>query len=34
MGDRVDALGGEILIDAAPGRGTRINGRVPAIAVS
>jgi signal transduction histidine kinase len=34
MADRVDALGGEILIDAAPGRGTRINGRVPAIAVS
>ena len=30
MADRVDALGGEILVDAAPGRGTRINGRVPA----
>ena len=30
MADRVDALGGEIRIDAAPGRGTRINGRVPA----
>jgi len=29
MADRVDALGGEILIAAAPGRGTRINGRVP-----
>jgi signal transduction histidine kinase len=29
MADRVDALGGEILIAAAPGRGTWINGRVP-----
>ena len=29
MADRVDALGGEILIAAAPGHGTRINGRVP-----
>jgi signal transduction histidine kinase len=29
MADRVDALGGEILIAAAPGRGSRINGRVP-----
>jgi signal transduction histidine kinase len=29
MADRVDALGGEILIAAAPGRGTSINGRVP-----
>jgi signal transduction histidine kinase len=29
MADRVDALGGEILIAAAPGRGTRINGWVP-----
>jgi len=33
MADRVDALGGEIHIDAAPGRGTRISGRVPAPAV-
>jgi hypothetical protein len=33
MADRVDALGGEILIDAAPGRGTTINGRVPAPAL-
>jgi hypothetical protein len=33
MADRVDALGGEILIDAAPGQGTRINGRVPAPAM-
>jgi signal transduction histidine kinase len=29
MADRVDALGGEILVAAAPGQGTRINGRVP-----
>jgi signal transduction histidine kinase len=29
MADRVDALGGEIVIDAAPGRGATINGRVP-----
>jgi signal transduction histidine kinase len=33
MADRVDALGGEILVDAAPGQGTRINGRVPAPAM-
>jgi signal transduction histidine kinase len=33
MTDRVDALGGEILIAAAPGRDTRINGRVPVPAV-
>ena len=33
MADRVNALGGEILIAAAPGRGTRINGRVPVPAV-
>ena len=33
MADRVDALGGEILVDAGPGRGTRINGRVPAPAM-
>jgi hypothetical protein len=33
MADRVDALGGEIRIDAAPGRGTMINGRVPAPAM-
>ncbi len=33
MADRIDALGGEILIDSGPGRGTRINGRVPATAV-
>ena len=34
MADRIDALGGEILIDADPGRGTRINGSVPATVIS
>jgi signal transduction histidine kinase len=34
MADRIDALGGEILIDAGPGRGTRINGSVPATVIS
>jgi signal transduction histidine kinase len=34
MADRIDALGGEILIDSGPGRGTRINGKVPATAIS
>jgi signal transduction histidine kinase len=34
MADRIDALGGEILIDSGPGRGTRINGSVPATAIS
>jgi signal transduction histidine kinase len=29
MADRIDALGGEICLDPAPGRGTRISGRVP-----
>jgi signal transduction histidine kinase len=33
MADRVDALGGELLVAADPGRGTRINGRVPAPAM-
>jgi signal transduction histidine kinase len=33
MADRVDALGGEIRIDAPPGRDTTINGRVPAPAM-
>jgi signal transduction histidine kinase len=30
MADRIDALGGEIRVDAGHGPGTRINGRVPA----
>jgi two-component system, NarL family, sensor kinase len=30
IGDRVTALGGRMTIDSAPGRGTRINGMVPA----
>ena len=34
MADRIDALGGEILIDSGPGRGTRINGSVHATAIS
>jgi signal transduction histidine kinase len=29
MSDRLDAVGGEIDIDSAPGRGTEIRGRVP-----
>jgi signal transduction histidine kinase len=33
MADRIDALGGEILIDSDPGRGTRIHGSVPATAI-
>ena len=33
MADRIDALGGEIRIDPGPGRGTRINGSVPAAAI-
>ncbi len=33
MADRIDALGGEIRIDPAPGRGTRISGSVPATAI-
>jgi signal transduction histidine kinase len=32
MADRIDALGGEIRIDPAPGRGIRISGSVPAAA--
>jgi signal transduction histidine kinase len=34
MADRIDALGGEILIDSGPGRGIKINGSVPASAIS
>lgn len=29
MRDRIEAVGGTLLIDSAPGRGTRIRGRVP-----
>ena len=32
MADRIDALGGEIRIEPAPGRGTRISGSVPVAA--
>jgi len=34
MADRIDALGGQILIDSGPGRGSRIHGSVPATAIS
>jgi signal transduction histidine kinase len=34
MADRIDALGGEILVDSGPGRCTSINGRVPATVMS
>ena len=30
MADRIDALGGEILVDSGPGGSTSITGRVPA----
>jgi signal transduction histidine kinase len=30
MRDRIDALGGELVFDSAPGAGTRIRGTVPA----
>jgi signal transduction histidine kinase len=33
MADRIDALGGEILIDPAPGPGIRISGSVPATVI-
>jgi signal transduction histidine kinase len=29
MRDRLAAVGGELTVDSAPGRGTRIMGRVP-----
>jgi signal transduction histidine kinase len=29
MGDRLGAIGGTITVDAAPGKGTRITGRIP-----
>jgi len=29
MGDRVGAIGGAITVDSAPGKGTRIAGRIP-----
>jgi signal transduction histidine kinase len=30
MSDRLDALGGRIVVDSAPGRGARIKGTLPA----
>ncbi|MBW3618671.1 MAG: GAF domain-containing protein [Actinobacteria bacterium] len=32
MRDRLDALGGHVSIDSAPGRGTRVEGRIPVAA--
>lgn len=32
MGDRVGAIGGTFGVQSAPGRGTRISGRVPVVA--
>jgi signal transduction histidine kinase len=29
MADRLEALGGDLLVDSAPGRGTTVSGRVP-----
>jgi signal transduction histidine kinase len=29
MADRLDAIGGDLLVDSAPGRGTTVSGRVP-----
>jgi signal transduction histidine kinase len=29
MTDRVGAIGGTVTVDAAPGKGTRISGRIP-----
>jgi signal transduction histidine kinase len=34
MADRLDALGGGCEIDSAPGRGTRLRGRLPLIATA
>ena len=31
MADRVEAIGGTLTVDAAPGRGVRIEGRLPAV---
>jgi signal transduction histidine kinase len=32
IGDRLGALGGTVDVASAPGRGTRVTGRVPAAA--
>ena len=31
MADRLEALGGEVLIESAPGRGTLVTGRIPTV---
>jgi signal transduction histidine kinase len=32
MADRLDAIGGTLLVESEPGRGTTVTGRVPAVA--
>jgi signal transduction histidine kinase len=34
IADRIDALGGHVHIDSAPGQGTKINGQVPVLATT
>jgi signal transduction histidine kinase len=29
MADRIDAVGGELSVESAPGRGTTVAGRIP-----
>jgi len=29
MSDRVGAFGGSVTVDSAPGKGTRVGGRIP-----
>jgi signal transduction histidine kinase len=31
MADRLDALGGELTVTSAPGRGTRVTGSLPVV---
>jgi signal transduction histidine kinase len=34
IADRIDALGGHVHVDSAPGQGTKINGQVPVLATT
>jgi len=34
IADRIDALGGHVQIDSAPGQGTKINGQIPVLATT
>jgi signal transduction histidine kinase len=34
IADRIDALGGHVHVDSAPGRGTRIDGQIPVLATT